>query len=69
MKTGEFAMTHYEKLPNDPIMLLSFLNTQLRDNFDSLDDLLASFQLNRQEIIEKMSGIDYTYDTSVNQFV
>ncbi len=62
-------MTHYEKLPNDPIMLLSFLNTQLRDNFDSLDDLLASFQLNRQEIIEKMSGIDYTYDTSVNQFV
>ena len=62
-------MTHYEKLPNDPIMLLSFLNTQLRDNFGSLDDLLASFQLNRQEIIEKMSGIDYTYDTSVNQFV
>lgn len=27
------------QLPNDPVMLMSFVNTRLRDGFDSLDAL------------------------------
>ena len=29
-------------LPNDPIMLMSYLNTQLRDNYPSLEELCKS---------------------------
>ena len=29
-------------LPQDPIMLLSYVNTQLRDHYVSLDDFCAS---------------------------
>lgn len=62
-------MTHYETLPKDPVMLLSFINTQLRDNFDSLDDFLASFQVDKETILTKMDSIDYSYDAAVNQFI
>lgn len=30
-------------IPNDPIMLMSYLNTQLRDNYASLEELCRSF--------------------------
>lgn len=62
-------MTIYDKLPNDPVMLLSFLNTQLRDHFPSLEELASSYQLNMDEIAEKMKAIDYEYNASVNQFI
>lgn len=62
-------MTIYDKLPNDPVMLLSFLNTQLRDHFSSFEELASSYQLNMDEIEEKMKTIDYEYNASVNQFI
>ena len=33
-------MTEYQNLPNDPAMLLSFVNTQLRDNYPSFSELV-----------------------------
>lgn len=62
-------MTIYDKLPNDPVMLLSFLNTQLRDHFASFQELASSYQLNMDEIAEKMKTIDYEYNATVNQFI
>lgn len=56
-------------IPKDPIMLLSYLNTQLRDNYASLDELCASMDVNKQEIVEKMAGIEYCYDGELNKFV
>lgn len=62
-------MTMYEKLPNDPVMLLSFINTQLRDTYESFDDFATAFQLDGNTILEKLKQIDYVYDETVNQFV
>ncbi|MBR1771487.1 MAG: DUF4250 domain-containing protein [Lachnospiraceae bacterium] len=56
-------------IPQDPVMLLSFLNLKLRDYYGSLDALCADLDVDRQEIEERLSAIDYHYDTSRNQFV
>lgn len=56
------------KTPNDPAMLLSYINTQLRDHFPSLEELCASLDLNQAEISQKLDTIGYAYDKSQNQF-
>ena len=56
------------KLPNDPAILLSFLNTQLRDNYPSLEEFCKSNQLDIQEIIKKLNQIGYVYDEKQNRF-
>lgn len=55
-------------LPKDPVMLLSFINMQLRDNYNTLDDLCKSLMINKNIIIEKLGTINYVYDESNNQF-
>ena len=56
-------------VPQDPVMLLSFLNLKLRDFYGSLDALCEVLDLNREEILEKMKQIDYAYDEENNRFV
>ena len=56
-------------IPKDPVMLLSFINTQLRDNYSSLSDLAASYGVSEQEITEKIGSIGYTYNEEQNRFV
>ncbi len=55
-------------IPNDPVILMSYLNTQLRDFYPDLDDLCKSLSLNRVKIEEKLRSIGYRYDKSQNQF-
>ncbi len=55
-------------LPKDPVMLLSFVNTELRDNYPSLDELAAAYGVPSSEIEEKLKAIDYTYDKETNRF-
>lgn len=56
-------------IPNDPIMLLSFINLKLRDFYDSLDALCEDLDIDRQEVEDKLAGIQYVYDEGRNQFV
>lgn len=56
-------------IPNDPIMLLSFLNLKLRDYYGSLEALCDDLQVNQKEIEEKLADIAYHYDKEKNQFV
>lgn len=56
-------------IPKDPVMLLSYVNTQLRDHFSSLDELCASLDLEKEGLLAKLSSIGYTYDGERNQFV
>ena len=56
-------------LPKDPVMLLSLINTKLRDYNSSLDDLCKENDLNEDEIKEKLEMIDYHYNEEHNQFV
>lgn len=62
-------MIMYDKLPTDPVMLLSFVNTQLRDTYSSFDAFANAYQVNAEEIIRILQSIDYAYDAAVNQFV
>ena len=56
-------------LPKDPFMLLSYINTQLRDNFSSLSELVASLGVNDEEIKNSLDGAGFVYDESLNRFV
>ena len=56
-------------IPNDPAMLLSFLNTRLRDEYPSLEELCAALDLDRDALTQKLVAIDYAYDGSRNQFL
>lgn len=55
-------------IPNDPVILLSFLNTQLRDNYPSFEELCKANDLDAQAIADKLSAIGYTYDENQNRF-
>ncbi len=55
-------------LPKDPVMLLSFINMQLRDNYNSLDELCKSMMVDKEAIKEKLGIINYVYDSNCNQF-
>lgn len=55
--------------PQDPVMLLSFVNTKLRDLYPSLDVLCAETGADREEIEKKLAAIDYVYDEKLNRFV
>lgn len=55
-------------LPKDPAMLLSVVNTQLRDNYPSLQELAAAYLVSEQELVEKLAQINYVYDPGQNQF-
>ena len=56
-------------LPKDPMLLLSVVNTKLRDQYTSLDALCEEMQADREKMETKLQNIDYTYDENTNQFV
>ena len=56
-------------MPKDPVILLSYVNTQLRDNYGTLEDFVASNGVSVEEISEKLGSIGYVYDEKKNQYV
>ena len=56
-------------LPEDPMMLLSYVNTQLRDFYKSLDEFCDSQGVVIEELENKLKTIDYEYDEKLNKFV
>ena len=55
-------------LPKDPVMLLSVVNTQLRDIYPSLEELAAAHMVDARELQEKLAVINYEYNEKRNQF-
>lgn len=55
-------------LPQDPYILLSFVNTKLRDEYPSLDALCDGLDADQTELEEKLAGAGYAYDAQANQF-
>ena len=59
-------------LPQDPIILLSYLNTQLRDNYSSLESLCDGLDADSAELekaINSLKEIGYVYDAAQNKFI
>lgn len=57
------------KLPEDPVMLLSFINMKLRDQYASLDDLCDDLNVLSVDLEEKLGEIGYFYNAKENRFV
>ena len=57
------------ELPKDEVILLSYVNTKLRDFYPSLEEFCKAAGVDRGYIIEKLSKIDYEYDEGLNKFV
>lgn len=56
-------------IPNDPVMLLSYVNLKLRDYYKNLDDLCENEDVDKQALLDKLSGIGYVYKEESNQFL
>ena len=56
-------------LPKDPFMLLSYVNTQLRDNYTSLSELCKSLGEDEDAIRGTLENAGFVYDEGLNRFV
>ena len=56
-------------LPNDPVMLLSFVNMKLRDEYRDLDAMCEDIGIDKNDIIAKLAGIGYEYDEGERRFI
>lgn len=57
------------QIPKDPVILLSYINTQLRDFYPSLEELGKSLDISISKLTDTLATIDYTYDAGRNQFI
>lgn len=57
------------EIPKDPMILLSFVNTKLRDFYPSLEEFCRAEGVGEEELKEKLAAIDYTYDLVQNKFI
>ena len=56
-------------LPKDPVMLLSVVNTKLRDYYPNLEELAKAEGVTVEEIEKKLEAINYRYNEEQNRFV
>ncbi len=56
-------------IPEEPAMLLSFVNMKLRDYYSNLEDLCEDLEIDQLELTKKLARIDYLYDKTQNKFI
>ena len=56
-------------LPQDPIILLSYINTQLRAHYATLAEFCAAMGTAQPELEKKLRAVDYEYDPEQHAFV
>ena len=55
-------------LPQDPVMLLSVINTALRDRYPTLEALCEDAALSATDLTERLASLGVAYDPEKNQF-
>ena len=55
-------------IPQDPIMLLSFINMKLRDEFNTLNELCISLDIDPNDVQDKLRSAGFEYNPEINQF-
>ena len=61
-------MTNEDMKSMDPVMLLSFINTKLRDEYNSFEALCSDLSLEEEFLDKKLQDIGYEYNIEINQF-
>lgn len=55
-------------IPDDDFLLLSLVNTKLRDSYSSLNELCDEEGLDRDEITSRLAAIGFKYVEELNSF-
>ena len=55
-------------LPQDLMMLFSFINMKLRDQYDTLDALCEDMNVNKEELIAKLADVGFEYSEEHKKF-
>ena len=55
--------------PKDPFILLSVVNTKLRDCYSSFDELCEDLQADSEQIIRTLAQAGFEYNEELNKFV
>ena len=56
-------------IPQDPIILLSYVNTKLWDQYPTLDALCGGLDIEQEELVRKLETVNYHYSVEHNQFI
>lgn len=56
-------------IPSDNYILLSFINTKLRDEYSSLEELCEEEGLDSDEITSRLAQSGYIYNPQTNCFI
>lgn len=56
-------------LPTNPILLVSVLNTKLRDFYDSLDSLCDDLDESYLDLVKTLDENGYIYNKELNKIV
>lgn len=57
-----------ENLPKDPHMLVSFINTKIRDHYRDLDTFCREMGVDKKELTDDLKVHDYVYDEKSCRF-
>lgn len=55
-------------LPKHPMILLSVVNTKLRDEYPDLDALCDALDEDREELEKRLAAVGFAYDEGRNAF-
>ncbi len=55
-------------IPDNANMLFSFVNMKLRDEFESLDELCLSLDIEKEWLTEKLASAGFLYNEDLNKF-
>ncbi len=55
--------------PKDPMILFSYINTKLRDEYGMLEQLCEDLELDRRDLEERLFALGYAYDPAQNRFL
>ena len=56
------------EIPKDPFILYSWANLKLRDYYPSLDALCEDLDIEKDEILSKLSALGFESDPNQNRF-
>ncbi|MGM9694021.1 MAG: DUF4250 domain-containing protein [Alloprevotella sp.] len=56
-------------IPKDPFILFSYVNTKLRDDYDSLDEFCAAEDVDKDALLKLLSDNGFSFDEALRKFL
>ncbi len=56
------------QLPQDDAILMSYINTKLRDEYSSIDDLCNDMHIDKGALLQRLAKAGFEYSEQHNKF-